>query len=95
MATFIVGIVFFNYAKKYGWQLTFSITDWLTIIAGVLGASILSPTVQNCSRIIFGFVTGINTIIIPLFLASILPGSMAAPAGTLNQFFIVLGVFAG
>lgn len=44
---------------------------------------------------IFGVVTGINTILIPLFLASILPGSMAAPAGTLNQVFIVLGAFTG
>jgi hypothetical protein len=44
---------------------------------------------------LFGFVTGINTILIPTFLTSILPGVMGAPAGTLNQFFIVLGIFMG
>lgn len=67
----------------------------LTIVAAVIGIIDLSITTQTWSRILFGFVTGINTILIPTFLTSILPGAMGAPAGTLNQFFIALGIFMG
>lgn len=47
------------------------------------------------SRILFGLVAGINTIIIPTYLTSCLPGAMGGPAGTLNQLFIVIGIFFG
>ena len=73
----------------------FKITDVLTIIASIVGMISLSLEIQMISRALFGFVTGINTILIPTFLTSILPGSMGAPAGTLNQFFIVFGFLAG
>lgn len=76
-------------------MLTFKVTDILTIVAAVIGIIDLSITTQTWSRILFGIVTGINTILIPTFLTSILPGSMGAPAGTLNQFFIVFGIFIG
>jgi hypothetical protein len=76
-------------------MLLFKVTDVLTIIAAIVGIVDLSVETQSWSRVIFGFVTGINTILIPTFLTSILPGPMGAPAGTLNQFFIVLGIFSG
>lgn len=76
-------------------MLTFKITDLLTIAAAIIGIVNLSINTQVWSRSIFGFVTGINTILIPIFLTSILPGPMGAPAGTLNQLFIVLGIFIG
>lgn len=50
---------------------------------------------QVFSRILFGIVTGINTILIPTYLTSVLPGSMGGPAGTLNQLFITIGIFFG
>lgn len=55
----------------------------------------LSAGVQFVSRVIFGFVTGVNTVIIPTYLTSCLPGSMGGPAGTLNQLFITIGIFFG
>jgi len=76
-------------------MLTFKVTDLLTIVAAFIGMLNLSLETQIVSRSLFGFITGINTILIPTFLTSILPGSMGAPAGTLNQFFIVFGFLAG
>jgi MFS family permease len=55
----------------------------------------LSVGTQAFSRILFGVVTGINTILIPTYLTSVLPGSMGGPAGTLNQLFITIGIFFG
>ncbi len=55
----------------------------------------LSVSVQVFSRIIFGIIVGINTIAIPTYLTSCLPGSMGGPAGTLNQLFITIGIFFG
>jgi MFS family permease len=42
-----------------------------------------------------GLVVGVNTIIIPTYLTSVLPGAMGGPAGTLNQLFITIGIFFG
>lgn len=50
---------------------------------------------QILSRIILGFIVGVNTIIIPVYLTSCLPGSMGGPAGTLNQLFITIGIMFG
>jgi MFS family permease len=50
---------------------------------------------QLLSRILFGFIVGVNTIVIPTYLTSCLPGSMGGPAGTLNQLFITIGIFFG
>lgn len=55
----------------------------------------LSVSVQLISRVIFGVVVGVNTIVIPTYLTSCLPGSMGGPAGTLNQLFITIGIFFG
>jgi MFS family permease len=60
-----------------------------------VGILSLSVGTQVFSRIVFGIVTGINTIIIPTYLTSVLPGSMGGPAGTLNQLFITIGIFFG
>lgn len=55
----------------------------------------LSFKVQLLSRLMFGFVVGVNTIVIPTYLTSCLPGSMGGPAGTLNQLFITIGILHG
>ena len=81
--------------KSFGWIQTFRFTDYLTIIAAVIGIMNLSVGVQTLSRVIFGVVAGINTILIPTYLTSVLPGAMGGPAGTLNQLFIVIGIFFG
>ena len=78
-----------------GYIQTFKITDYLTILAALIGIINLSIGTQIVSRILFGIVVGINTIIIPTYLTSVLPGSMGGPAGTLNQLFIVIGIFFG
>ena len=93
---FIVGVGIYRYMlKSFGWIQTFRFTDYLTIIAAVIGIMNLSVGVQTLSRIIFGVVAGINTILIPTYLTSVLPGAMGGPAGTLNQLFIVIGIFFG
>lgn len=81
--------------KTFGYVQTFKLTDYLTIIAALIGLLSLSVGIQAFSRIIFGLVAGINTIIVPTYLTSILPGSMGGPCGTLNQLFIVVGIFLG
>jgi MFS family permease len=81
--------------KSFGWIQSFRFTDYLTVIAAVIGIMNLSVGVQTLSRVIFGIVVGINTIIIPTYLTSVLPGAMGGPAGTLNQLFIVIGIFFG
>ena len=55
----------------------------------------LSVGVQACSRILFGLVAGINTILVPTYLTSVLPGSYGGPCGTLNQLFITIGILFG
>lgn len=81
--------------KSFGYVQTFKFTDYLTIIAAIIGILNLSVGVQVLSRIVFGVVAGINTVIVPTYLTSILPGSMGGPCGTLNQLFIVIGIFFG
>lgn len=81
--------------KAFGYVQTFKLTDYLTIIASLIGILSLSTGVQVVSRILFGLVAGINTIIVPTYLTSLLPGSMGGPCGTLNQLFIVIGIFFG
>lgn len=81
--------------RTFGWIQTFKITDYFTIIAAFIGILNLSVGAQAFSRIIFGIVTGINTILIPTYLTSVLPGAMGGPAGTLNQLFITIGIFFG
>lgn len=91
-----LGIVLYRYLiATFGWVRTFKITDYLTIIAAVIGIINLSLPLMFISRILFGIVTGINTILIPTYLTSVLPGSMGGPAGTLNQLFITIGIFVG
>lgn len=55
----------------------------------------LSIGTQVFARIIFGLIVGMNTVLIPTYLTSVLPGSMGGPAGTLNQLFITIGIFFG
>lgn len=81
--------------KSFGWIQTFKLTDMLTIFAAFVGILSLSTGCQLFSRILYGIVAGINTIIIPTYLTSVLPGSMGGPAGTLNQLFITIGIFTG
>lgn len=50
---------------------------------------------QVLSRLLLGLAVGLNTIVIPVYLTSCLPGSMGGPAGTLNQLFITIGIFFG
>ncbi len=81
--------------RSFGWIQTFKITDYLTILAAFVGILNLSVGTQVFSRVVFGLVTGINTILIPTYLTSVLPGAMGGPAGTLNQLFITIGIFFG
>ena len=81
--------------KSYGYIQTFKLTDYLTILAAFVGVLDLSIGTQALSRIIFGLVAGINTILVPTYLTSVLPGAMGGPAGTLNQLFITIGIFFG
>ena len=81
--------------KAFGYVQTFKLTDYLTIIAALIGVLSLSTGVQVFSRILFGIVVGINTIIVPTYLTSLLPGSMGGPCGTLNQLFITIGILFG
>jgi len=55
----------------------------------------LSIGAQTFSRILFGLATGVNTILIPTYLTSVIPGSMGGPAGTLNHLLITIGIFVG
>lgn len=64
-------------------------------MAAFVGILNLSVGTQVFSRVVFGIVTGINTILIPTYLTSVLPGAMGGPAGTLNQLFITIGIFFG
>lgn len=79
----------------FGFITTFKITDYLTIAAAFVGVLNLDLKTQLFSRTLFGLVVGINTISIPTYLTSVLPGAMGGPAGTLNQLFIVIGIFFG
>jgi MFS family permease len=81
--------------RSFGWIQSIKITDYLTILAAFVGILNLSVGAQVFSRIVFGIVTGINTILIPTYLTSVLPGAMGGPAGTLNQLFITIGIFFG
>ena len=68
--------------KTFGYIQTFKLTDYLTIIAAFVGVLNLGVGTQAFSRVVFGIVAGINTIIVPTYLTSVLPGSMGGPAGT-------------
>ncbi len=81
--------------KTFGYVQTFKLTDYLTIIAAFIGCLNLSVGTQVFSRVIYGIVAGINTVQVPTYLTSVLPGSMGGPCGTLNQLFIVIGIFFG
>ena len=81
--------------RTFGWIGALKITDYFTIIAAFIGILNLSMGAQTFSRILFGLVTGVNTILIPTYLTSVLPGAMGGPAGTLNQLFITIGIFFG
>lgn len=90
------GVIIYRFLiKTFGWIRTFNITDYLTIIAAIIGILSLTPSTQITSRLLYGIVTGINTILIPTYLTSVLPGAMGGPAGTLNQLFITIGIFFG
>jgi MFS family permease len=81
--------------KSFGFIDTFHYIDYLTILASLWGAVSLSFHAQLFSRLLLGLVVGLNSIIIPTYLTSCLPGSMDGPAGTLNQLFITIGIFSG
>jgi MFS family permease len=81
--------------SSFGFLGTFKYLDYLTIVAAFIGALNLSVSTQLLSRLLLGFAVGINTIIIPTYLTSCLPGSMGGPAGTLNQLFITIGILFG
>lgn len=81
--------------SSFGFLNTFRYIDYLTIFAAFLGATSLSVSTQILSRILLGLVVGLNTITIPVYLTSCLPGSMGGPAGTLNQLFITIGILFG
>jgi MFS family permease len=78
-----------------GYLKTFKYLDYITIFAAIVGASNLSVSTQILSRLLLGLVVGVNTIAIPVYLTSCLPGSMGGPAGTLNQLFITIGILFG
>lgn len=80
---------------SFGYLATFQYIDYLTIFAAFVGATNLSVSTQILSRLLLGLVVGLNTIIIPVYLTSCLPGSMGGPAGTLNQLFITIGILLG
>lgn len=81
--------------ESFGYIATFQYIDYLTILAAFIGATSLSVSTQILSRLLLGLVVGLNTIIIPVYLTSCLPGSMGGPAGTLNQLFITIGILLG
>lgn len=80
---------------SFGYLDTFRYIDYLTIFAAFVGATGLSVSTQIFSRLLLGLVVGLNTIVIPVYLTSCLPGSMGGPAGTLNQLFITIGILFG
>lgn len=91
-----LGIVLYRILiKNFGWIQTFQLTDYLTIISAVIGIWSLSVEAQITSRILFGLATGVNTILIPTYLTSVIPGSMGGSAGTFNQLLITFGIFMG
>lgn len=80
---------------SFGYLGTFRYIDYLTIFAAFVGATNLTVTTQVISRLLLGLAVGLNTIVIPVYLTSCLPGSMGGPAGTLNQLFITIGILFG
>lgn len=80
---------------SFGYLGTFRYVDYLTIFAAFVGATNLTVTTQVISRLLLGLAVGLNTIVIPVYLTSCLPGSMGGPAGTLNQLFITIGILFG
>jgi SP family myo-inositol transporter-like MFS transporter 13 len=81
--------------STFGDLTTFRYFDYLTIVASLIQMLNLSVGTQVFARILLGLVVGMNTILIPVYLTSCLPGSMGGPAGTLNQLFITIGIFFG
>lgn len=80
---------------SFGYLNTFRYLDYLTIFAAFVGATDLTVPTQIFSRLLLGVIVGLNTIVIPVYLTSCLPGSMGGPAGTLNQLFITIGILFG
>jgi len=90
------GVGIYRYLiDAYGYVQTFKFTDYLTIVAAFVGVLNLSVGTQAFSRVAFGLVAGVNTILVPTYLTSVLPGAMGGPAGTLNQLFITIGILFG
>ena len=81
--------------NSYGLLRTLQLLDLLTILASCIGTISFSLFNQMISRMLLGLVVGINSIAIPTYLTSCLPGSMRSSAGTLNQLFIAIGIFCG
>lgn len=71
------------------------IIDLITVLVSALGAISFNLTIQIIYRLILGLMVGLNTVVIPTYLTSCLPGSMGGPAGSLNQFFITFGMMLG
>lgn len=81
--------------STFGDLATFRYFDYLTIVASIIQMLNLSVGTQVLARVLFGIIVGMNTILIPVYLTSCLPGAMGGPAGTLNQLFITIGIFFG
>ena len=92
----IIGVSFYNITiGTLGFLNTFLVIDIITILISVIGAVSFNLYIQILYRLVLGLMVGLNTVVIPTYLTSCLPGSMGGPAGSLNQFFITLGIFLG
>ena len=81
--------------SEYGFHIAFKYLDYFTIGAALIGAASLAQHYQVTFRVLMGISVGLNTIMIPTYLTSVLPGAMGGPAGTLNQLFITIGILFG
>ena len=75
------GIISNFFANKYGRRLTMIIADLLTIL-GVLFSTQSSLEIMLFSRVVCGVATGINFMIIPLYVREISPPEMSGSMGS-------------
>lgn len=52
----------------------------------------LSLFILVFTRLMLGFIIGINSSVIPTYLVSLSPPSMSGVTGSLNQLFITIGI---
>ena len=85
------GLISSFFADKFGRRRTMIFADILTIFTCFLSVS-YDPIIMMTGRVLCGVITGINFMVIPLYVREISPPTMTGRAGSYFRIFFTLGM---